>query len=172
MVQKGVGGSSRPSPRRVASRPLSLSPPRPFAQIMASEKQLGLARGGDKGEPLLPAPTPSQHSTPARPTSARLIKISLALLALASLYWQYGPAITLPQLHPRPPAHSHSHAYSGEAAYARRLAGLNNLDQSLFSSSPPQRHKHQQQRPLSYAELKETLLSVPTPESAKAASKS
>ena len=138
---------------------------------MASEKELGLARGDDKGEPLLPAPTLSQHSTPTRPTwlVSRPIQISLALLALVSLYWQYGPAITLPQLRPHPPAHPH--AYSGEAAYARRVAGLNNLDQSLFSS-PLQRHKHQQQRPLSYAELKETLLSVPTPESAKAASRS
>lgn len=135
---------------------------------MASEKELGFARGGDKGEPLLPAPTPSQHSPPTRPTSSRLIKISLALLALASLYWQYSPAITLPQLHPH--SHSHSHAYSGEAAYARRIAGLNNVDQSLFTSSPP--HRHKQQRPLSYAQLKETLLAVPAPESAKAASKS
>ncbi len=137
---------------------------------MASEKELGLADRDDKGEPLLPAPTPSQRSTPTRPTwlTSRPVKISLAFLALVSLYWQYGPAITLHQLRPHP----HPHSHSSEAAYARRLAGLNNIDQSLFSSSPPHRHKQQQQRPLSYAQLKETLLAVPAPESAKDASKS
>lgn len=141
-----------------------------LAQTMASEKELGLADRDDKGEPLLPAPTPSQRSTPTRPTwlTSRPVKISLAFLALVSLYWQYGPAITLHQLRPHP----HPHSHSSEAAYARRLAGLNNIDQSLFSSSPPHRHKQQQQRPLSYAQLKETLLAVPAPESAKDASKS
>ncbi|GAA5982736.1 hypothetical protein JCM10908_006765 [Rhodotorula pacifica] len=133
---------------------------------MASEKvTLPSLGGGDVKEPLLPAPTPS--SSPPRPTSShRLLKIALACLALGSLYLQYGPSINgLGRAH----WHGKGGQHDNVAAYARRLG---RVDDSLFSHSHPHAHGNRPPRPLSYKDIQDTLLSVPTPESAKAASKS
>ncbi|GAA5871387.1 hypothetical protein JCM3774_005586 [Rhodotorula dairenensis] len=135
------------------------------------DAKLPTAGNGDKAQPLLPAPTPSSASTrsPRRPTStsSTYLRIALACLALASLYVQYGPLIKLPSraAYPYPEPHR---AQEAEAAYARRLAKVD--QHSLFHPAHPHHHAPQG-RPLPQELIRDTLLSVPSPDSARNASK-
>lgn len=131
------------------------------------DAKLSAAGSGDKQQPLLPPPTPSTAPTHSsrRPTST-LLRVALASLALVALYLQYGPAIELTAFHSGP-----AYPRDAEAAYARRLANVDSDGHSQSLFAPSHRHHPAQRPPLSKQVIRETLLSVPDPASAKNASK-
>lgn len=116
-----------------------------------TEKKL-LADLADSKEPLLPPPTPSS-SSPPRQTRTSLIKAVVALCALGSLWYQFGPSISTDGV-----------LRGGEWGYLARFGRHGGCPHGKGRLA-------WQSTRLSEKDIQDTLLTVPDAESAKKVSR-